>query len=115
MADHRAFGAAQLTVRSRISAPHHDSGLGGVSSQNVTGPSLISDTCMCAPKPPKATGAWAFCAWASRYSNRAAASAGGAARVKEARLPRSVSAASVNWGISNRRSEEHTSELQSLR
>jgi len=68
----------------------------------VTGPSFTSETCMCAPNSPVATSAWHARAAASSPSNNARATAGSAAVLKPGRVPLWVSAASVNWGTSNK-------------
>ena len=72
-----------------------------VCNQKVTGPSLVSDTCMSAPNRPVATGAWRARALSTRYSKSRRPSSGLAAGLKPGLVPLSVSAARVNCETSN--------------
>ena len=68
------------------------------SIQIVTGPSLISDTCMSAPKRPVATLRPSSCS--SRNTNRSKRGreiSGGAARLHDGRFPFFTEAKRVNW------------------
>src|SRR5690606_22970442 len=68
-----------------------------VSSRIVTGPSLINDTCISAPKTPACTGSDRLSeSCARKYSYKGMATCGAAAAVKPGRFPFLVLANSVN-------------------
>src|SRR5712691_3753679 len=69
-----------------------------VSSQIVTGPSLTSATCMCAPNTPVGTGLPRSRSSArTNAANAGAATSGAAAALYEGRAPLRVDAKRVNW------------------
>src|SRR5271165_2613910 len=73
-----------------------------LSSQKVTGPSLVSDTRMWAPNTPVSTRpCWVRAAF-TKASNKRRPCSGGAAVEKPGRKPLRVSAARVNWGTSSK-------------
>ncbi len=75
-------------------------GGGSTSSQNVTGPSFVSATCISAPNSPTAHGTPLTLMCSTNRANIAAPISGGAAVEKLGRSPLLVFAASVNCGTS---------------